>query len=1011
MVNGNLRTGAEIVSRYTHPERVQLIKRQKVYERDYQQRLTSLNDAERRLSGLTAEQYRTEYNALPDWQKPFFKTPIEVEAEIRAEQQRLAEQQAQQQAGINAYQENLNRIKEHLDTARSKLDRARREYRDAKSDIARKAYQDEIRWREKEYELWNDAYRLGKQGVEYGALRSQIREQMSRQVYGRVVQAPPPVFAPTAPAYEPPPIVLGKPREGVIVLKGKPTKYEETKQKLDVIKQKVDSWIEKGRTWTLEFLDPVRKEQRLQYERAINMQKNMVKNYESDLAILENKIKNYQSKYEGRTLNKEEQRKAEEERQILLLQQKELESRRGKLLVSAGRIERKAEEMDRKLKATIWTKEKITGTRPKRMLAEFVAGAVSLPFSLVQLASGLVISPVTTIKETAKGLFVETPKQFILDPFGTSAGIVGQVALAEAGGIVYGRIKGKIEATRAKVAVSRAKMSVPKIYDLRTETQIRALKIPEGATLSEAELIKLYEKGNIIRLIKTSLKPSTKADAKYVPVVSGSFLEVVTRDGTILHRITIGEIISELSRKRFYDISLGQAIGKLKDDMAYYYGGTFTGKIAKRFDPITGKIYDLYTGQILKTVESAKLKNYVKKGLSEAEIIEGELRLRKPPIQIKGEPISELLGFAERKVMLSNVNELIRVYNEAVPYMKGISFSMRKITAGKYEIFYKPTNQRFVVTRQTLSKMGLGTAKIEMIPYKALPILKAKLPKPAKPFRPPRTEIPASIKRTLGKLSKQDRDFAEGQILTQYAISGQWISVKHAIAPIRPVLEAPAVTFESAMGVAKKVAVEKAMKVGKDVSESLAVALTPQQIMLMQQQQLMQQQMMKQQQMKQLKINELSLNKLMNMQQMKQMKMILQKQMIQQKLMQQQQLKLKQQQTTKLSTRLNNIFGFPAPPVPKVPTIPRPKIPRIIIPPEYKETPQQRKRRKKKEEIIKKQRRAYQASVASAFLGYRATPAQIKKMRITGIELRPIMQAPKKLPKAKKIGFMKNLLG
>jgi hypothetical protein len=547
--------------------------------------------------------------------------------------------------------------------------------------------------------------------------------------------------------------------------------------------EKVISGIEKAKNAIVDFVDPYSAEQRREAEKAFKMINNMSKNYERDLINLNNKISDFQKNYGGGNLTQEQYNRAMEEQRVLEIQIAEAEAR-GQKIDSLGKI------AETKLDTPYY---KIKPINPLKLeLAYVVGGIVSTPFVLGQLGVGLATKPLPTIYETAKG-FLDLPSQFIKDPLKTSGYLLGQTIGMEAIGAGIGKLKGKIDVKKSAEAINRAKVSPPKITEIRTEAQIKALEIPEGMTLSQAVLKGYLQKDFIIRKIETALKPATKSDIKYVPKVKGTFFEILDRNGKIIERTTLGTSISKLGRKTYTDITIGQAIGKLTQSEATYYGGSFTGNIGKRFDPISGKIYDVYTGQVLKTIEKARLVKLTKKGLSEAEIIAGELRLRKPAVTLKDsikEP--DFLGFAEKQAIKKGWKDIAEEFKNADPFVKSLSFTIRKVTKGKYEIFYKPTNQRFIVTRQTLNKFGLGRAWIQQLkPISEIGKPKAP-PKGRPPYEPPKPpKIPPNIKRNLARLSKADKDFAFGQILAEQKRTGKFKPVREALKPLRKVKYKP----------------------------------------------------------------------------------------------------------------------------------------------------------------------------------------------------------------------------
>jgi hypothetical protein len=783
---------------------------------------------------------------LKEYEAERKKLQAQMEAEQRAEQARQAQAQqaqisAEAQAKINADRKKLiNELDNKGDRYKRLEGEARKRYAQT-GDPYDKA---EIY----KYDALGDLYRNAEKALRNGADinsveryirkgRNQIKDsyrdtKIQIEEFNAQVEEQQRVYAPPAPT-QPETIYLGgakPPEEGVIVLQPKhkqpsllskvidfltfsPAELISTQQMIytGVKKagEKAIEKIEQAKNWVYELTDPAKKEQRINMEKSIQMLNSMSKNYENDSEGLNKEISNFENKYGGKTLDQKTYNQAMQEKAVLDIKIAELDTRRQKLLSLGEIIENKVLKYEDYFQPYIFTeKPKEEGViylgEPKKTLAGFdkekylrgiAYGAIGFYPSLAQLGVGLVTRPLPTAGKAIKGIFYDLPKSLLTPETSAQAQaeLLGNIFAGWVGGAIIGKIKGKIDVKKSAEAINRAKVSPPKITEIRTEAQIKALEIPEGMTLSEATLKGYLQKDFIIRKIVTALKPATKADAKYIPNVKGTFFEIIDRKGNIIERTTLGTSISKLAKKVHTDITIGQAIGKLTQEEATYYGGYFTGSIGKRFDPVSGKIYDIYTGQVLKTIEKARLVKLTKKGLSEAEIIAGELRLRKPAVTLK-ESIKEpeFLGFAEKQAIKKGWKDIAEEFKNADPFIRSLSFTIRKVTKGKYEIFYKPTNQRFIVTRQTLNKFGLGRAWIQQLkPISEIGKPKAP-PKGRPPYEHPKPpKIPPNIKRNLARLSKADKDFAFGQILAEQKRTGKFKPVREALKPLRKVKYKP----------------------------------------------------------------------------------------------------------------------------------------------------------------------------------------------------------------------------
>jgi len=113
-----------------------------------------------------------------------------------------------------------------------------------------------------------------------------------------------------------------------------------------------------------------------------------------------------------------------------------------------------------------------------------------------------------------------------------------------------------------------------------------------------------------------------------------------------------------------------------------------------------------------------------------------------------------------------------------------------------------------------------------------------------------------------------------------------------------------------------------------------------------------------------------------------------------------------QQQQQRFAQITRQISGETPPPG----KIEEPPPPPPFILPKTKKDILLAKKRKLKEKKLKAQRRAYQASVGSVMLDISATPEQIKKLKVTGLELRPLVRRETRKQEIKRLQRQQKLL-
>jgi len=264
-------------------------------------------------------------------------------------------------------------------------------------------------------------------------------------------------------------------------------------------------------------------------------------------------------------------------------------------------------------------------------------------------------------------------ERLVLATMGIQAGsfLIGGVL----GGVAGAKIRGKlIEAPKIKKAISESKVKI-NYRQLTTREQISSLQIsPEG----KAYLRNLVDKGFSVRLAEGKLIPPSSKAAKYLPDVKSQFVEVLTRDGKIVERISLGKFIGEYKGKVFSRNIVSDAIGKIEGSTGKYFTRSFISKPGKKFKPI--EYYEF--------LEDTQLTRLLKKG--KHEFIAGESKI-------------QLLKHVEKP----KPTDITKIYRLGKPTEQGVSEILRGLKGkpyGKSEFIY--TGKKFIEEPKLLYGKG-----------------------------------------------------------------------------------------------------------------------------------------------------------------------------------------------------------------------------------------------------------------------------------------------------------------
>jgi len=544
-------------------------------------------------------------------------------------------------------------------------------------------------------------------------------------------------------------------------------------------------------------------------------------------------------------------------------------------------------------------------------------GAISTAVSLPEITAPILEKDISTLK--TMGVQVGS--------FMVGAGI---------GGYIGAKIRGKfVEAPKITRAINRAKVKID-FKQLKTSKQIKGLRIsPEGQKYLENYL----DKGFIVRLGKAKL---TSTDVKYLPEVKSEFVEILTRDGKIVDRISLGKFIGKYKGKVFSRDVISHATGKLDEATGKYFTRVFISKAGKKFKPI--EYYEF--------LEQVRATELLKKGKYRAVKGEVEIELLKKVEKPKPEDITKILRLGrptekQIKEMLKDLKG--KPYGKAEVIYGGEELIKKiKLLYGKGDI---STKWQELIGGKYTAEYGYGRGIFERI------FGKIKVKKPTKLF-----DL-SKVKSKPSKLKLPKVKFRNGQEL---------IYVREFPYQTPPALY-EAITYEQAY-----------ISVPKLVQPSLGgVAL---QSFLLGRLTLRTKQ-------RQLQINLQKLSQKLTLAP-KKLKTFPE---ITKRIQPQFQAQL-QRQYLKQITQLGAQFTYTptTPPTPEVKVFPEVTISPFIF--DFKIRGRKKRRQPQKKIKLFKQLKAYQASVGAAILGLTISKEEAKKLskRLTGLELRPIIKSNKR---------------
>jgi len=443
------------------------------------------------------------------------------------------------------------------------------------------------------------------------------------------------------------------------------------------------------------------------------------------------------------------------------------------------------------------------------------------------------------------------------------------------------------------------------------------------------------------------------ADAKFIPDVRGTYIEYLARDGKVIDRIAVGEVVGKFKGKTFSSNVIADAVGKLEGGKINFAGRNllFQEKGLK-YDLITGKVRGGYKGlKYYETLETLKLLKTEKKGQAFRLTGEGEIQIIKTVAKPKVKDVTQILRVG--KLTEAQLDKILKGYGKGKVYGKSDIVFTGKMLGGKIKIWKDGQLKTISISR---TDIGYGESLFSKI------ITKAKKTKykgwdfKAEPDLKP-------LKYEPTKLTKGE------QIISGY--KGLQIWEKYfAQQQTAPVYEAT--TIESALFGVPAWAGRMGLiqGVGSGITTALGGRVDVKE--------------------KQIQLRKLRTKQLQQLAQTQQLGFtaVTPRLKVQQLTGQQ----LKQPQRLKQIQKLTEGIVTPTPVSPVPPIIP-PFTPPFQL--TFKEETEAEKRRRRKEaKRLRELARKYQASVGAVTLGI--TAPKVRRKKFTGLELRPVIKKKKR---------------
>ncbi len=597
------------------------------------------------------------------------------------------------------------------------------------------------------------------------------------------------------------------------------------------------------------------------------------------------------------------------------------------------RLKKKQEKIIKEAKKKIEKREYVPRVASAFATGVMYGGITALAPPVGYAALGLGVGELIIKREEVKKYAKEYPLTFWSE---LGAGFVGGMA----GGIAGGLIKGKIVAEpRIREAINKSKIKI-EYKQLKTTKQIKKLDITSEG---KAYLQQLLNRGNILRRATARLEPTSSADAKILPNVKSEFIEVLSRDGRIVDRISLGSFVAKYKGKVFSRGIIGDAIGKLEGGTGRFFSRTLVFKPKGKFKPV--EYYEF--------LEKAKPEVLYRRGRYVEARGRARLELLKEVRKPRVEDITRILRIG--RPTEEQVTKILKGLR-GKPYARGEYVYAGKELAKRIELLYGrgyvPSKYQQMILGRTAIEYGAGRGVFERI------LIGAKKLRRTKPLTPLEKTFRARPQKI--KVPK-----IKAKTFTKHILGKEEIYLRKFPAPYQmPSITQEAITFQQAYRAVPKLARPSALRFSLQSFLIGGVGLKPK--------------MQFQINLKKL-IQTRTREKITAKPKVKYVSGLVQP--------------ISQKQAQIQLQKLNQAFSLRKP----APTKPPFVIPEQIITPlpyfRMYEMKARRKKLTKEERKLREQARAYQASVGAALLGLTISPKEIEKLKkkYTGFELRPII--------------------
>lgn len=233
---------------------------------------------------------------------------------------------------------------------------------------------------------------------------------------------------------------------------------------------------------------------------------------------------------------------------------------------------------------------------------------------------------------------------------GFASGIAGGYAGVKVGGYIRGQY---ITMPKIKTAIEQSKIRTDYV-DINSVQKLKGLRIPKEEEVIIQEYI---NKGLTVRFYKSTLESPTQS--KYLPDVQVRYIEISSRTGEVIDRISLGTYAATYKGKTFIRNMISDAVGKIEGDTVKYFSRTFVTKGDKTWKPV----------QYIETLEEIKITAQQRKAITTKLEGEAKVSLIKSITEPKYSQITKMIE--SRNVPTEQTIKFFEALPEGKPYGKG----------------------------------------------------------------------------------------------------------------------------------------------------------------------------------------------------------------------------------------------------------------------------------------------------------------------------------------------------